>query len=157
MKIKFKNTMYVQKKDILYLTQSNILIPKYIYIKLLELHTFPINETNKYEFIRFNKIEEINFFNSINWIINYDDINKLNNNEIIKLATKIKLEQNEITNKMRKIANKSKEELMDLITEYELKNHEFYSLRDIYWIKEGQLNIEMPNEINTNKNLTKGR
>lgn len=94
MKIITDNAVYVQKNDFIYLNSSNLAIPASIFDKVFGYGVTIIDDRNRYEFIEFNAPEEIEFFKNIDWIIDYNEIKDLNEEEMYDLIRNICQEQN---------------------------------------------------------------
>ena len=142
MKIINNTNAYVQKKDLDYLINRNLSLPESIILKIHNEIT--INENNKYEFVEFKNIKEIKYFKSLDWIVDYKQVNKLTENEITDLCKKIADEINEISDKYKSLSNLEKLENYDMIKRCELLEYKMHSLRDALWFKQWQLNIEIP-------------
>ena len=152
MKIITKECAYVQKIDISYLINSDLKIPESIYLKTCHEN---IDRNNKYEFIKFNNPEEIKYFKKLNWIIDYNDIKNLTEEEIIKLCQNIVIKINKIADKFNNMNEKKKEKNKDLILQSELLNYKMHSLRDALWFKQGHINMSMPKTNDNKKHLNK--
>lgn len=150
MKIITKNCAYVQKVDISYLINSDLKIPETIYLKICCEN---INKNNKYEFIKFENPDEIKYFKKINWIIDYNDIKNLTEDQMIKMCQNIVLEINKIADKFNTMTDKKKEKHKDLIEKSELLNYKMHSLRDALWFKQGHIDMSMPKNSDNKKTL----
>ena len=106
MKIINNTNAYVQKKDLDYLINRNLSLPESIILKIHNEIT--INENNKYEFVEFKNIKEIKYFKSLDWIVDYKQVNKLTENEITDLCKKIADEINELSDKYTSLSNLEK-------------------------------------------------
>lgn len=134
MKIFRKNTLYVQKKDLLYLLTFNIDMPKTL---KENLERIDINETNQHEFIRFTKKDEINYYNNLKWIIDYDEYINLTEEEILTQGNIINTKINRLLN------NKTDKESLK---EYKESLLRLQSLREAFWLKRGHTIIKIPIE-----------
>ncbi len=68
MKIITDNAVYVQKNDIAYLNQIDLAIPASVFMKFFG-NGIVINDSNRYEFVKFEELEEIDFFKGIDRMI----------------------------------------------------------------------------------------
>lgn len=147
MKIITENAAYVQKNDLMYLMQADdAIVPASIYLNVFGNGVVVINDSNRFEFVEFNKPEEIEFFKNIDWMINYDDLKDLSIEDIISLGQSITNKKNEIAKEFNGMTPQEKEENMDKVSQCELLKFKIYSLRDIVWIKQGRLKIKFPKE-----------
>ena len=62
MKIITEKEVYVQKNDIAYLNQTDLPILASVFTKLLDKGIIIIDNSNRYEFVKFDKPEEIEYF-----------------------------------------------------------------------------------------------
>ena len=75
MKIITDNAVYVQKNDIAYLNQTDLAIPASIFMKIFGNDI--VDDNNRYEFIKFDTPEEIEYFRNIDWMIDYNEVKNL--------------------------------------------------------------------------------
>lgn len=94
MKIFKDNSVYVQKNDMVNLNHTDISIPASIFIKVFGQAITVIDETNRYEFIEFNAPEEIKFFQEQDWIVDYNAIRDLTEEELMELGQSIAQDKN---------------------------------------------------------------
>ncbi len=128
--------VYIQVEDIIMLNKLSITIPNSINTNdIINTHN------NKTDFIEFTNKNEIDFFKSIDWIIDYKRIRNLSNKNLKKEKQKILDEISNITNKLNStIPNKSK----ILITKYELLNYKLKHFKEILFAKEGLQQLPLP-------------
>ena len=109
MKIITDDSVYVQKDDITYLDQTDLPIPESIFMKVFGNGIVIIDDSNRYEFVKFDAPEEIEFFKGLSWMINYNEVKDLSKEEIIALAQSIVQEKNEIATKFNSMSEKEKD------------------------------------------------
>jgi hypothetical protein len=68
--------VYVQMNDIMRLNQTDETIPTSIYEKFFT-GIFIVDESNRMDFVEFSQPEEIEFFESMDWIVDYKQIRDL--------------------------------------------------------------------------------
>lgn len=144
MKIITNDAIYVQKNDIGYLNQTNITIPASIFMKVFGKGIVIIDNSNRYEFVKFEDQKEIEFFKGLDWIINYEDVRYLDEKEILKSGETISQEINNIAKTFNKMSEKEIAANVDMIDEYELLKYKLYSLRDVLWFIQGELKFTLP-------------
>ena len=66
-----KEVVYVQMQDIIYLNQRDLPIPVSIYLKVFKGVTI-VNDSNRFDFVRFDEENEVSFFRSLEFVIDYD-------------------------------------------------------------------------------------
>lgn len=155
MKIITDNAAYVQKKDIAYLSQTNIARPISIFLKVFDLGAITIDENNKNEFIKFDSQKDISFFRNIDWIIDYNEVKDLSEKEIIELGQSIAKEKNSIAQKYNAMEIEEKAKNMNLVFQYELLDFKMNSLQEFYWFKQGHIDIKLPEGIDLPTRLKK--
>lgn len=156
MKIITDKAVYIQKKDIVRLSESYLDIPESVFLQIYATGVIIADDNDKYEFIKIEGDKEIEFFKNIDWMIDYNDVKDLSENDIIELSKKIDKEKN----KMEKEFNSMpEEEKINHITMFEhqcdLMEYKIYSLRDILCFKQGHLDIKLPSEICLNSQRRK--
>lgn len=144
MKIVKNNKIYVQKNDIVCLNQTNLAIPASIFMKVFGNGIVIIDDSNRYEFVAFDTPEEIEFFRNLDWIIDYDEVKKLSEEEMIALGQSIAEEKNKIARIFNSLPQEEREKNMNLVSQAELLDFKMYSLRDILWFKQGRIKMELP-------------
>ena len=89
MKILKDNKIYVQKNDMAYLNSSELDIPASIYMKVYGKGITIIDNSNRYEFIEFTDPKEIEFFQGLDWIVDYDEVKDLTEEELTKIRNEV--------------------------------------------------------------------
>ena len=90
-----------------------------------------INDSNRYDFVKFDEESEIEFFKGLDWMIDYNEVKDLSEDEIIKLAKNIEKEREKIATTFNSMSKKEKNQHIDMVTKCDLLEFKFYSLRDI--------------------------
>lgn len=147
MKIITNNSVYVQKNDFVYLNESDLSISASIFMKVFGKGVTIINDGNRYDFIKFDEESEIEYFKAIDWIIDYNEVKDLSEDEIIKLAEETKEEQRKIATTFNSMDEDEKDNHTDMIIKCNLLEFKFYSLRDILWFKQGHISMKLPEGI----------
>lgn len=145
MKIITDNAVYVQKNDIAYLNQTDLAIPASIFMKIFGNDI--VDDNNRYKFIKFDTPEEIEYFRNIDWMIDYNEVKNLSEEEIIALTQSIVEEKNNIAQRFNSMDPEAREENMNMVFWCELLDFKIYSLRDILWFKQGHIQMELPEDV----------
>lgn len=146
MKIITDNKAYVQLNDMGCLINSNISIPSSIIMKVFGKGATIIDDRNRYEFIEFNEPGEIEFFKNLDWMIDYNSIKDLVEEEIIEMGKKIAEENNAIAQIYNAMTSEEQGNHEDLIFQSELLQFKMFSLRDVLWLKQGHISMKLPDE-----------
>ena len=129
MKVLCKNEIYVQRIDLVYLYNFYPNIPDTIYYKIIK-ECIKINNNNSLEFIKFNKKEEIDFFNNVEYILDIIRVKSLDNMGKEKLCESILNKALIVENKIKQMPiNNSK--YIEYVKIWELYNYMYYSLNYI--------------------------
>ena len=144
MKIIKDDTIYVQVKDLRQLNESNnILSHSILYSIYLKFSNF--NNYNDDEFIAFNNKDA--YFNNITWIINFDDIKMLFEDEIIDICNKLIYERNVIADKYNALSPKARVKSRYMFNKSKILEYQINSYKDIIKIMHGNKKIELPDGI----------
>ena len=144
MKIITDSAVYVQKNDIAYLNQTDLAIPASIFMKVFGSGIVIIDDSNRYEFVEFDAPEEIEFFKGIDWMIDYNEVKDLSEEETITLGQSIAKEKNSIAQRFNSLTLEERKENMNMVSQCELLDFKMYSLRDVLWFKQGHIKMELP-------------
>lgn len=155
MKITTKDAVYVQRKDIAFLNSTDIAIPFTIYSKTFYDDINIIDDSNKYEFVKFDGEHEIKFIKNMDWMIDYSELKDKSEEELIELGRSITEEKNKIAIVYNAMTYEEKIKNQDMVNKCDLLEFKMYSLRDFIWFKQGRLNIELPSDIDYPKGYVK--
>ena len=147
MKIITDSCIYVQKSDIDVLKKGFIPIPLSMYLKYFKDNDINTESDNKYEFIKFDCEEEIEFFKKLNWIIDYDQVKHLSVDELMELGKTLSHESSELAHLYESMNDKEKLDNRSLFIKHELLEHKIHSIEEILWIKFKLIRINMPEHI----------
>ena len=144
MKVIYDNCVYVQKNDLAYLEASDLPIPASVFTRVFGNGITIIDDRNRYDFVLFKEKAEIDFFKGLDWMVDYNELKNLSEEEIIKLAENTNEERNEIVATYNSMPVEERQKHGDMVTKCDLLEFKFYSLRDILWMKQGHISINIP-------------
>ena len=144
MKVIYDNCVYVQKNDMAYLEASDLPIPASVFTRVFGNGITIIDDRNRYDFVLFKEKTEIDFFKGLDWMVDYNELKNLSEEEIIKLAENTNEERNEIAATYNSMPVEERQKHSDMVTKCDLLEFKFYSLRDILWMKQGHISINIP-------------
>jgi len=147
MKIFTKNSVYVQKNDIVYLNTYDLPIPASIFTKVFGKNITIINDSNRYEFVRFDNQTEIDFFQKMDWIIDYNELKDLNEKDIVDITQNIITKINNMITEFNSMQKKDKINNMNMLIQCELLKYKVNSLSDFILFKQGKINMKLPTEV----------
>ncbi len=137
------NILYVPKIDLDFLNYQLHYLPSSISWELIDNKEVNIDDLNKYDFIKFTKEENIRFFNSIDWIIDYNAIECLSILEVKKLGHEYIKKLEIITKELYEI-NSFEDNYKNILFQYKVLQYQISSLNDIIDFKSGLLEIILP-------------
>ena len=142
--------VYVQIKDLTMLKYANTNISNDVFEAI-----YDANDTNQDEndFVMFDKLEDINFFKSMDFIVDYKVFKDLSIEEIQNQKTII---TNEMTNIVNKLDLKDKTNNKTLLDKYELLKYKLDSINDIILNKSGIKDIPFPLVVDTDSFIFNG-
>lgn len=144
MKIIMNDCVYVQKHDLVYLLNNEQNILSSVFNKLFGDTIFIVNDDNRYEFVKFDTLEEIEYFKNLDWIIDYNAVKDLSEEEFIKLGEELAMDMNSLANIFNEMNEDERASHLELIEAHEKCEFKMYSLRDILWFKQGHIKMNLP-------------
>ena len=153
MKIITNDKVYVQKGDLAFLTHTDLPIPASIFMKVFGDGIVIIDNGNRFEFVKFENVDEIEFFRKLDWIIEYNSVKDLSEDEIIELGKSIAEEKNNIAKKYNAMSLEERKKNSYLVDECEMLEFKMFSLRDTLWFMQGQLKFVLPEGIENLKSF----
>lgn len=144
MKIFKDGAVYVQKNDIINLNQFDLVIPASIYLSLFGNEVTIIDDSNRFEFVRYDKDYEIEFFKNIDWIIDYNEVKDLDENKILELAQNITDKQKSVSEKYNSMSEEEQNENEHLLLEYQNFYFKICSLYDVVLFMKGRIKMTLP-------------
>ena len=148
MKLIGENSIYIQRSDIMNLCNSivasNETIPSSIIDKIYGHGLVFIGNSNRHEFVEFTEQEEIDFFSTRDWIIDYNSVKSLKENELIDLAWHLTQQKNKIANEYNDMSTNERIEKYNMVVECSLLDHKINSLIDMSMYNKGKAKIELP-------------
>ena len=151
MKIITKAAAYVQKIDLEILKYTLHYLPQSISSKIFENCELDVDDFNKYDFFKFEDEKDIEFFKSIDWLIDYNSVRDLTNEEITKIGRDYVEQRDQIAKKLYTASDY--EEYNDILFQYKLINYQITSLNDISDFKNGLLKINLPDDIDHSRDF----
>ncbi len=142
MKIITDHAVYVQKDDIAFFNRMDLVIPASIFMKAFGSGI--VDGSNRYEFVKFESPKEIEFFQGIDWMIDYNAVKDLSEEETITLGQSIAEEKNGIARSFNSMSPEEREQNMDMVSQWEFLDFKMYSLRNVLWFKQGKIKMKLP-------------
>lgn len=127
---------YVQYDDLLTLYNSDVYIPESIYDQVF-IDDFIVDNHNRFDFIKFSDNSAVEFLRCVDWIVNYEDLDKMNPYELYRYYLDTIIETKNLTNNK----NFSPD---DIEFEQGLLSYKAYSIKNFYLTKYSSLEMNFP-------------
>ena len=147
MKIITENAIYVQKNDIAYLNSTDLEIPATVYTTAFQDNINIIDNSNRFEYVKFESENDIEFFKKLDWIIDYNEIKDLAEEELMAIGQNASNERNNLAKKFNKMTIEEQGINKDIVTRCDLLMYKMMSLRDIIWQKRSKVEFKLPEEL----------
>lgn len=155
MKIIANDAVYVQKNDLFILNRTYLSMPVSIFMKIFD-NDIAINDSNRFEFVRFEETAEIEYFKNLDWIIDYNLVKDLSEKELMVMGENISEQKNEIAHRYNAMSEEDKKINIQMFDECELLDFKMYSLRDIIWFRQGKIRFILPKGVEYPNDMRKG-
>ncbi len=144
MKVFVDDKVYVQKGDLVFLTGGPVVIayPKSIFEKVeKEIQ----DNDNWFDFVEFESKEEIDFFMSADWIIDYHDFDNMNIYNFMKYAANLQREKKRTSETFNSLSLEERKGLYsEASKKLDLIDYQLRSLKNLANYKRGYLNYPIP-------------
>ena len=138
-----KEVVYVQMQDIVQLNQSLIPMPASIFIKVFDGTVF-VDDSNRFNFFRFDEEHEVKFFKDIEFIIDYDKYKEMTDEVLKEECHKLIDESNKIARKWNSMKENEREKNANLIEQRGNLNYMIKFVDEIYAIKHHKKTMPFP-------------
>lgn len=144
MKIVTFNGIYVLRKDIEFLNKIELVVPASIYLKRYECEGLLPEDNDAYKFVKFKSSREIEYISKLDWLIDYDEVKNLTEEEIKQIGQQIGYQQNDLIEKYNAMNEEEQTKNSDMAKKIKILYYKLCMLRDIIWFKQGALDIKLP-------------
>lgn len=138
-----KEVVYVQMQDIMHLNQSDLPIPASIYTKVFTGVTI-VNDSNRFDFVRFDEEHEVRFFRDLEFVIDYDKYKGLTDEQLEEEGQKLAVKANEIAEKWNNMSEEERKQNSNLLQEHENLGYMLNFLSEIYAVKHRKRKMPFP-------------
>lgn len=144
MKIVRNDIIYIQAKDLKRLNESNdILSRSFLYFVYLKFNNYKDYDDD--EFVSFNVNDSC--FNDIDWIIDFDEIKDLFEDQIIDICNELIEQRNSIANRYNSYSNKERVKNRYLYNKCKNIDYKISSYKEIIKIMHGKKELQLPDGI----------
>lgn len=138
-----KEVVYVQMQDIMHLNQSDLPIPASIYTKVFTGVTI-VNDSNWFDFVRFDEEHEVRFFRDLEFVIDYDKYKDLTDEQLEEEGQTLAVKANEIAEKWNNMSEEERKQNSNLLQEHENLGYMLNFLSEIYAVKHRKRTMPFP-------------
>lgn len=151
MKVIEGNKVYVQNIDVSRLLQMvaglGISCPEGV-LNQIYGEWFICVPDNQYEFKEYEGKEIVDFFSKLDFIIDYDSIKDLSDDEIMAIGEQICTERNRIARRYNNLSEEEAEKICEKVhAEIKVADFKLEGIRDYLWFKQGHIKFSLPNGI----------
>lgn len=139
-----KEVLYVQMQDIVYLLcQTDTPIPATILTKVFTGPTI-VNDSNRFEFVRFDDEQEVKFFKDLEFIIDFDQYKVFSDKQLEEEAQKLQTKANEIAEKWNSMTKEERKKNSSLYGDHRNLVYMIDFLSEIYAVKHKERTMPFP-------------
>lgn len=138
-----KEAVYVQMQDIMHLSSTNMPIPASIFTKVFT-GVVIVDDSNRFEFVRFDEEDEVKLFRELDFIIDYDQYKDLTNAQLEEEWQKLLTKANQIAKKWNAMTMEERQKNSNLPQEHDNLGHMLNFLLEICAVKEGKRTMPFP-------------
>lgn len=135
--------VYVQISDLAMLDQTESIVPAFV-IERLQRTGNVIDDSNRDDFVEFTNPDEIEYFGSIDWIVDYKELIKLPEDELVKRSNAISAEMSDLSTRFMGMSSSERDVNEDLILLYSRLEYKNQSIADIVWFKSCNKPLPLP-------------
>ena len=146
-----KEVAYVQMQDIMYLThETDMPIPASIFTKVFRGVTI-VNDSNRFDFIKFSTEEDVNFFRGLDFIIDYNQYKDLSDEQLEEKGEHLAKRANEIAEKWSSMTTEERKENSPLLDEHRNTQYMLKFIAEVYAVKHGKRSMPFPKFVESSK------
>ena len=146
---KGKEVVYVQMQDIMYISnEMDIPIPASIFTKVFTGVTI-VDDSNRFDFVRFDNQHEVNFFKDLNFILDYNKYRDLSDEDFEKEGQKLVNKANEIAKKWNSMTEKERKKNYSILEEHKKISYMLRFMVEIDAVRHGRRLMPFPEFVKT--------
>lgn len=142
-----KESVYVQMQDIMHLNNTDMPIPASIYTKVFTGIVI-VNDSNRFDFVRFDEEHEVKFFRELEFVIDYDKYKGLTDEQLEEEGKRIVTKANRMFEKWSAMTPAERQEDSNIPQEHENLLYMLYFLSEVYDVKHGKRSMPFPDFVN---------
>lgn len=146
MKIITGNCVYVQKNDLAYLQSSSLPIPASVLLVIVK-DGFCVNNVNRWEFVKFEGENFIDYFKGLDWIADYNEIKDMDENELIACEQSFADQRKSIIKDFSEMSEDKRLNSKDQLINLDLLGYQLEFLKEFILSKKGLIRMALPDGI----------
>lgn len=135
---KSKRVVYVQRNDLAMLDSSSLTIPGSCLITGL------VDDSNRFNFVRFEDPRVVEFFEGIDWIVDYKSLKGRDDEAFADAYNEVVSEMNNIADAYNGLLEFERKDHQDMLERYELLEYKKNSICSIYDALNGKIDMPFP-------------
>ena len=145
-----RDVVYVQMQDIMFIENEldDIAIPASIMNYFFSKSFVIVNDSNRFDFVKFDKEPEVAFFKTLNFIIDYNDYKDLTDEQFQERLKNVVDEYNNLVNKWNKMSKAEHKKNMNLLVSLQKLEYTIKFILELYDKKNGNSSMTLPDFIN---------
>lgn len=145
MKLMVGNSLYVQKIDLEFLKYYYRVLPESISTKVFDNPKIDLDDYSKYDFLEFSDYEDIEYFQNVDAIIDYNMIEGYTNSELSAIGKRFSEEFDKVSSELYSITE-SDPKYNDVLSRHKTLTYKMKTLNDILDFRNGMLKLQLPTE-----------
>ena len=145
-----RNVVYVQMQDIMFIVHDldDIAIPASIMNYFFSRGFAIVNNSNRFDFVKFDKEPEVAFFKTLNFIIDYNDYKDLTEEQFQERFKSVVCEYNSLVKKWNKMSETEREKNENLFVSTQKLEYTIKFIHELYALKHDKSYMTLPDFIN---------
>ncbi len=145
-----RNVVYVQMQDIMFIVHDldDIAIPASIMNYFFSRGFVIVNNSNRFDFVKFDKEPEVAFFKTLNFIIDYNDYKDLTEEQFQERFKSVVCEYNSLAKKWNKMSETEREKNENLFVSTQKLEYTIKFIHELYALKHDKSYMTLPDFIN---------
>lgn len=145
-----KEKVYVQLEDIMMLLSEDIncCVPASIFDKIFK-NILIVSEDNRWNFVQFELPEQVEFFRSLDWIVDYKECRNMIREDAIACAAGVAEEFNQNVEIWNNMSVEERDNNQDLFIKCNLLQYKYDSLPRVFFVGQGHIKLDLPDVIDS--------
>lgn len=145
-----RDVVYVQMVDLMFIVYDldDIAIPASIMNYFFSKYSVIVNDSNCFDFVKFDKEPEVVFFKTLNFIIDYNDYKDLTDEQFQERFKSVVDEHNTLAKKWNKMSETEREKHENFFVSTQKLEHTINFIGELYALKHGNSSMTLPDFIN---------